>query len=98
MRKRRRPNAELQARLARCEELLARYAAASNEPLEDNGTVAPPQSSSIPQYENHEINWKPAGKLVTERGTVRFMDNFLWATVYEEVRPLKYPSPGCTSC
>ncbi|KAK0376198.1 C6 zinc finger protein [Colletotrichum limetticola] len=89
VRKRRRPNAELQARLTRCEELLARYAAASNEPLEDNGTVAPPQSSSIPQYENHEVNWKPAGKLVTEGGTVRFMDNFLWATVYEELRGMR---------
>ncbi|EXF76921.1 C6 zinc finger protein [Colletotrichum fioriniae PJ7] len=89
VRKRRRPNAELQARLARCEELIARYAAASNEPLEDNDIVAPPQSSSIPQYENHEINWKPAGKLVAEGGTVRFMDNFLWATVYEELRGMR---------
>ncbi|KAK7437342.1 C6 zinc finger protein [Colletotrichum acutatum] len=89
VRKRRRPNAELQARLARCEELLARYAAASDESLEDNGTVAQPQSSSIPQYENHEVNWKPAGKLVTEGGTVRFMDNFLWATVYEELRGMR---------
>lgn len=32
------------------------------------------------------MNWKPAGKLVVEDGAVRFMDNFLWATVYEEVR------------
>lgn len=30
------------------------------------------------------MNWKPAGKLVIEDGAVRFMDNFLWATVYEE--------------
>ncbi|KAK1624117.1 C6 zinc finger protein [Colletotrichum phormii] len=89
VRKRRRPNAELQARLARCEELLARYAASSNGPLEDSSTIAPPQSFSIPQYENHEINWKPAGKLVTEDGAVRFTDNFLWTTVYEELRGMR---------
>ncbi|KZL83821.1 fungal specific transcription factor domain-containing protein [Colletotrichum incanum] len=81
VRKRRRPNAELQARLARCEELLAKYAAASKEPLDFESTAAPPHSSSIPQYENNEMNWKPAGKLVVEDGAVRFMDNFLWATL-----------------
>ncbi|TDZ39341.1 Aurofusarin cluster transcription factor aurR2 [Colletotrichum trifolii] len=50
---------------------------------------APRQSSSIPQYQNNEFNWKPAGKLVVEGGAVRFMDNFLWATVYEELRGMR---------
>uniref|UniRef100_L2FXA6 Fungal specific transcription factor domain-containing protein n=1 Tax=Colletotrichum fructicola (strain Nara gc5) TaxID=1213859 RepID=L2FXA6_COLFN len=81
VRKRRRPNAELQARLARCEELLAKYAAASKEPLDHESTIAPPQASSIPFYENNQINWKPAGKVIVEDGSVRFIDNFLWATL-----------------
>ncbi|KAL0933592.1 fungal specific transcription factor domain-containing protein [Colletotrichum truncatum] len=89
VRKRRRPNAELQARLARCEELLAKYAAASKEPLDHTSTVPPTQSANIPHYENHQMNWKPAGKLVVEDGSVRFMDNFLWATVYEELRQMR---------
>ncbi|GJD01469.1 C6 zinc finger protein [Colletotrichum higginsianum] len=76
---------ELQARLARCEELLAKYAEASEEPLDFETKTVPPQSSNIPKYQNNELNWKPAGKLVVEDGAVRFMDNFLWATVYEEV-------------
>ncbi|TEA10215.1 Aurofusarin cluster transcription factor aurR2 [Colletotrichum sidae] len=89
VRKRRRPNAELQARLARCEELLAKYAAASKEPLDHSVTAAPTQASTIPFYENNQLNWKPAGKLVVEDGSVRFMDNFLWASVYEELRGMR---------
>ncbi|WQF86814.1 hypothetical protein CDEST_11828 [Colletotrichum destructivum] len=89
VRKRRRPNAELQARLARCEELLAKYAEASEEPLDFETMTVAPQSSNIPKYQNNELNWKPAGKLVVEDGTVRFMDNFLWATVYEELRGMR---------
>ncbi|OLN94140.1 putative transcriptional regulatory protein C139.03-like protein 11 [Colletotrichum chlorophyti] len=73
VRKRRRPNAELQARLARCEELLAKYAAASKEPLDQEGLAIPPQSSNIPHYENNQMNWKPAGKLVAEHGGLRGM-------------------------
>ncbi|KAF6834609.1 fungal specific transcription factor domain-containing protein (C6 zinc finger protein) [Colletotrichum plurivorum] len=89
IRKRRRPNAELQARLARCEELLAKYAAASKEPLDHTSTAPPTQAATIPLYENSQMNWKPAGKLVVEDGSVRFMDNFLWATVYEELRGMR---------
>ncbi|KAF9880270.1 C6 zinc finger protein [Colletotrichum karsti] len=43
--------------------------------------TAPTQSSNIPFYENNQMNWKPAGKLVVEDGSVRFMDNFLWASL-----------------
>lgn len=36
-------------------------------------------------YEGPPPQWQPAGKLVQEDGGVRFMDNFLLGTIYEEV-------------
>lgn len=72
-RKRRRPNQDLQQRLARCEELLQEYA-----------TTKPSDASN--ETPSPDEPWKSMGKLVIEDGgSVRFMDSFLWATVQDEV-------------
>lgn len=80
-RKRRRPNQDLQERLARCEELLKEYA---TEKPEDEAAT-PPHREQAPLYDDSKSNWQPAGKLIQEDGGVRFMDNFLLGTVYDEV-------------
>ncbi|KAK3308497.1 fungal-specific transcription factor domain-containing protein [Chaetomium strumarium] len=80
-RKRRRPNQDLQERLARCEELLKEYA--TEKP--DHLTPRPAQTSI------HEDPYKhfPAGKLVNEDGAMRFMDSPLLSVVYEELRAMR---------
>jgi hypothetical protein len=94
-RKRRRPNQDLQERLARCEELLKQYA--------DNGSGPPtPVAHTAPSSESFSdtpastlgsggssVKWSPAGKVVTDDGGVRFMDSYLWASVYDELRAMK---------
>ncbi len=78
-RKRRRPNQDLQERLARCEELLKEYA--TTEKTDSPST----QSWNLPTYDESYMKWQPKGKLVKEDGGVRFMDGFLLGTVYDEV-------------
>ena len=82
-RKRRRPNQDLQERLARCEELLKEYA--TEKPEESAARAAKPEQVRL--YDEPKPKWQPAGKLVEEDGGVRFMDNFLLGTVYDEVGP-----------
>ncbi len=78
-RKRRRPNQDLQERLARCEELLKEYA--TSEKAESPAA----QPWNVPTYDDPYLKWQPKGKLVKEDGGVRFMDSFLLGTVYDEV-------------
>ena len=78
-RKRRRPNQDLQERLARCEELLKEYA--TTEKAESPS----PQTWNPPTYDDSYMKWQPKGKLVKEDGGVRFMDGFLLGTVCDEV-------------
>ncbi|KAK3370351.1 fungal-specific transcription factor domain-containing protein [Podospora didyma] len=80
-RKRRRPNQDLQERLARCEELLKEYATEKPE-------STTPQPSQTPLYEQKK--WQPAGKLVKEDGGVRFVDNFMLGVVYDELRAMRH--------
>ncbi|KAF7544306.1 hypothetical protein G7Z17_g10061 [Cylindrodendrum hubeiense] len=98
-RKRRRPNQDLQERLARCEELLKQYA---------DGSVPSPtvQSAQIPSRErdgsqsdvsvttptgseSQPPKWKPPGKMVKDDGGVRFMDSYLWASIHEELQAMR---------
>ncbi|KAI9149563.1 transcription factor [Paramyrothecium foliicola] len=94
-RKRRRPNQDLQERLARCEELLKQYANGSGpttpviQPSTLNGGSAPETPASTLGSGTSSIKWSPAGKVVTEDSGVRFMDNYLWASVYDELRAMK---------
>ncbi|KAH7318159.1 fungal-specific transcription factor domain-containing protein [Stachybotrys elegans] len=96
-RKRRRPNQDLQERLARCEELLKQYANGSAPPPEPQspqerlptGTASEPPIST-PSSE-HSVNhkWLPAGKVVKEEGSMRFVDGFLWSTLHDELQAMK---------
>jgi hypothetical protein len=79
-RKRRRPNQDLQQRLARCEELLQEYA-----------TAKPPSTTPQPANPDGSETWKSVGKLVNDDNGVRFMDSFLWASVHDEVSTWPLP-------
>lgn len=35
------------------------------------------------------MKWKPAGKMIKEDGGVRFMDSYLWASVYDELQAMR---------
>ncbi|KAI8956681.1 fungal-specific transcription factor domain-containing protein [Daldinia sp. FL1419] len=76
-RKRRRPNQDLQQRLARCEELLSEYA-----------TAKPPAPSST-ESPSQDDSWKPLGKLIVDDGGVKFIDSFLWATIHSELSAMR---------
>lgn len=91
-RKRRRPNQDLQERLARCEELLKEYATAKPDSPPPT-KAASPRSDRIPELEDPLPKWKSAGKLVEEDGGVRFMDSYLLGTVCDEVNHLTPPPP-----
>lgn len=80
VRKRRRPNQDLQERLARCEELLKEYA--TEKP--DEPSPRPPQQPPT-TFQDPYLQFAPAGKLIQEDGGVRFMDSFLLGTIYDEV-------------
>ncbi|KAI1444582.1 fungal-specific transcription factor domain-containing protein [Annulohypoxylon stygium] len=77
-RKRRRPNQDLQQRLARCEELLSEYA-----------TAKPTAPSSADSPSSDEI-WKPrGGKLIVDDGGVKFIDSYLWANIHSELSAMR---------
>ncbi|KAF3770928.1 hypothetical protein M406DRAFT_272252 [Cryphonectria parasitica EP155] len=87
-RKRRRPNQDLQERLARCEELLKEYATAK-PPSPPPAKPPSPKPDCIPELEDPIPKWKPAGKLIEEDGGVRFMDSYLLTTVYDELKSMR---------
>ncbi|RYC59366.1 hypothetical protein CHU98_g6853 [Xylaria longipes] len=74
-RKRRRPNQDLQQRLARCEELLSQYTSNPRTPTNE------PPSRDEP--------WKPVGKLVIDDDGIKFTDSHLWATVHHEISAMR---------
>ncbi|KAI0491194.1 fungal-specific transcription factor domain-containing protein [Xylaria cf. heliscus] len=74
-RKRRRPNQDLQQRLARCEELLSEYTSNPRTPSND------PPSRDEP--------WKPMAKLVIDDDGTKFTDSHLWATVHHEISAMR---------
>ncbi|KAK1726585.1 hypothetical protein CaCOL14_004372 [Colletotrichum acutatum] len=112
-RKRRRPNQDLQERLARCEALLKQYATTGSDttPPGTAATLSPttfatPSSAgpspSMPQLplpsgsasvsedtSPPTTSWKPAGKVVVEDGSVRFMDSYVWATVHDQLTAMR---------
>ncbi|KAJ3942576.1 hypothetical protein N0V92_013793, partial [Colletotrichum tropicale] len=117
-RKRRRPNQDLQERLARCEALLKQYATTgSTTPPAGPPTVSSilspstqptPSSTAGPSPSITQLplptgtasiiddigspatsQWKPAGKVVVEDGSVRFMDSYLWATVHDQLTAMR---------
>lgn len=106
-RKRRRPNQDLQERLARCEELLKQYASGS-VPIPGAAPAPPappaqrplpplpatPSNSNLPPSDtlvatpasvDSTQSRNPGSLMVKEDGNVRFMDSYIWASVYDEV-------------
>lgn len=103
-RKRRRPNQDLQERLARCEELLKVYASAKpDDDISMTGTAGGPDDDDdnnpraskydpATQLFNNDpgLKWKPPGKLIVEDdGGVRFVDSFMLSTVHDELRAMR---------
>ncbi|KAI0120213.1 fungal-specific transcription factor domain-containing protein [Nemania sp. FL0031] len=74
-RKRRRPNQDLQQRLARCEELLSEYTTNPRTPPNDTPSQDEP--------------WKPIGKLLIDDDGTKFTDSHLWATVHSEISAMR---------
>ncbi|KAJ3553763.1 hypothetical protein NPX13_g10801 [Xylaria arbuscula] len=74
-RKRRRPNQDLQQRLARCEELLSEY------------TTNP--RSPPPDLTTRDESWRPMGRLVIDDDGTKFTDSHLWATVHREISAMR---------
>ncbi|KAH8157930.1 hypothetical protein CIB48_g10309 [Xylaria polymorpha] len=74
-RKRRRPNQDLQQRLARCEELLSEYTSNPRTPSNDTPGRDEP--------------WKPMAKLVIDDDGTKFTDSHLWATVHNEISAMR---------
>ncbi|KAF0641844.1 hypothetical protein FPSE5266_07085 [Fusarium pseudograminearum] len=94
-RKRRRPNQDLQERLARCEQLLKQYADGS-VPSPATMTHSPATNGSVqdaypatPTNIDGQTKWKPTGKMVKEEGGVRFMDSYLWANIHDELQAMR---------
>ncbi|KAI0157853.1 fungal-specific transcription factor domain-containing protein [Xylariaceae sp. FL1272] len=76
-RKRRRPNQDLQQRLARCEELLSEYTTHDRTPTSSHDT---PSRDEL---------WKPFGKLIVDGENVKFTDSHLWADVHRELSAMR---------
>ncbi|KAM4066389.1 fungal specific transcription factor [Hirsutella rhossiliensis] len=96
-RKRRRPNQDLQERLSRCEELLKQYANGAappppqgqSPPTPTVGHVKSEPSDSTPISSDSQDSWKPACIMVNDEGGARFMDSYIWASVYEELQAMR---------
>ncbi|TGJ87904.1 hypothetical protein E0Z10_g801 [Xylaria hypoxylon] len=74
-RKRRRPNQDLQQRLARCEELLSEYTTTPRTPPNDSPSRDEP--------------WRAMGRLVIDDDGTKFTDSHLWATVHQEISAMR---------
>ncbi|GJN85276.1 hypothetical protein PLIIFM63780_008840 [Purpureocillium lilacinum] len=91
-RKRRRPNQDLQERLARCEELLKQYAGAAPPSKEESpaaNQVKPEPSDTTPMSTDTQQSWAPACQLVNEDNGPRFMDSYIWASISEELQAMR---------
>ncbi|KAG6038457.1 hypothetical protein E4U41_004160 [Claviceps citrina] len=99
-RKRRRPNQDLQERLARCEELLKLHAdglgpgqpqpaAPAATPLINESLIMHDGSESVHPTTDKSSSFRPACRMVTDDGSVHFMDSYIWAAVHEELQAMR---------
>jgi hypothetical protein len=93
-RKRRRPNQDLQERLARCEQLLKHYAGGSVPTSVSGPSVSASTPTSSIAYtdasgrspsNNEPLEMHPAGKMIPQEGGARFFDSQMWTSFYDEV-------------
>ncbi|KAI1815108.1 fungal-specific transcription factor domain-containing protein [Poronia punctata] len=99
--KRRRPNQDLLARLARCEQLLQQYAEGNVPTAKVEAPITPSNASdsvgvnsqmgspAIKDEPIPESRSTPTGQVVEEDGNVRFMDNFLRLSMYDELAAMR---------
>ncbi|KAK7456599.1 C6 zinc finger protein [Colletotrichum acutatum] len=99
-RNRKKPNVELQRRLARCEELLQQFVSAEKREKSSDGTRTEPspKSDTSTKSESEDL-WSrdremqalenSLGKLVIDKGSVRFTDSTPWATVFDELQAIR---------
>ncbi|KKA30563.1 hypothetical protein TD95_005384 [Thielaviopsis punctulata] len=89
-RKRRRPNQDLQERLARCEELLKSYYASGGQISTQPITPSAPTTAHEPApYPPNSSDFTQTGRVVMEDGTTRFTDNVLWSKFYDELAAMR---------
>ncbi|KAK1515831.1 uncharacterized protein CCOS01_13029 [Colletotrichum costaricense] len=98
-RNRKKPNVELQRRLARCEELLQQFVAAEKREKSSDGTRTEPspKSDTSTKIEDQgrsrdremQALENSLGKLVIDKGSVRFTDSTPWATVFDELQAMR---------
>ncbi|KAL1886940.1 hypothetical protein Cpir12675_006829 [Ceratocystis pirilliformis] len=92
-RKRRRPNQDLQERLARCEELLKTYYATSGSASSISTSSSTPLDCSTDTepapYPPKSTGFTQTGRVVMEDGTTRFTDNVLWSKFYDELSAMR---------
>lgn len=53
--------------------------------LHDSAEPPASQDSADESSIAESIKWKPTGTMVEKDGNVRFMDSFLWTSVFDEV-------------
>ncbi|KAF5009747.1 hypothetical protein FDECE_4093 [Fusarium decemcellulare] len=91
-RKRRRPNQVLQERLTKLEALLDQYSAAGPPPQTDETPQEASGASSAPSPMPPSATSDsplPAGKIVVEDGSVKFMDSYLWGIIHENLKEMR---------
>ncbi|OAR01078.1 hypothetical protein LLEC1_05064 [Akanthomyces lecanii] len=99
-RKRRRPNQDLQERLARCEELLKQYATGGSPPsTSPNPSPSAPSTAATTKKDaldtpssfgtESQSTIQPRYKIIQEDGVSRFMDSRIWGTVVEELQAMR---------
>lgn len=89
-RKRRRPNQDLQERLARCEELLKEYATSATKPTPSPTPYSSPSPSTTTQPASPEQYLKGSTpRLVQDKGNVRFTDSPVWSHIYDELQSMR---------
>ncbi|KAL5612883.1 hypothetical protein BROUX41_004039 [Berkeleyomyces rouxiae] len=92
-RKRRRPNQDLQERLARCEELLKSYYATGASVSSMSTASSTPADSTtdteLAPYPPTSTSFTQTGRVVMEDGTTRFTDNALWSKFYDELTAMR---------
>ncbi|SPO06952.1 uncharacterized protein DNG_09646 [Cephalotrichum gorgonifer] len=89
-RKRRRPNQDLQERLARCEELLKSYASAASGETPGGNLTNPSDPAFIGNTAFAEPSaWPPAGKVVVEDGSTRYVDSVVWTSIHDELAEMR---------
>ncbi|KAI6784934.1 putative transcriptional regulatory protein-like protein [Emericellopsis cladophorae] len=97
-RKRRRPNQDLQERLARCEALLKQYAGAGPPPAAASASQSPTtpfkdMADSPEPWNSHLSDFEKVpttGKMIQSESGSRFYESQLWTKFHEELQAMRH--------